>query len=181
MKKVGIAILILVLSVILAMTFLVLTGKAKIHSKLNDKTNFAESPFAQRFYNPGKLTVITFWATWCGGCIEEFPALVKIKKDYGNRINFGAFSMDDEQDKLIRYLANHPEFKAVDVTQENWDYRSVITHKMGLINEDEHSFGISNTSFTIPYTILLKDHKILYKATGTFDPKILRKMIDKNK
>lgn len=33
----------------------------------------------------GKLVYIDVWATWCGPCIQEIPALKKLKKDYQNK------------------------------------------------------------------------------------------------
>lgn len=36
----------------------------------------------------GKVTFISYWATWCGPCIAELPGLEKLYADYGNRVNF---------------------------------------------------------------------------------------------
>jgi len=33
----------------------------------------------------GKLTIVHFWATWCGPCVEEFPQLDAIQKIYIHR------------------------------------------------------------------------------------------------
>lgn len=30
----------------------------------------------------GKVVLINFWATWCGPCREEIPALEKLEKKY---------------------------------------------------------------------------------------------------
>jgi thiol-disulfide isomerase/thioredoxin len=43
--------------------------------------------------------LVNFWATWCGPCREEFPDLVKIKKQYGeDRLDFIIVSLDDPSD-----------------------------------------------------------------------------------
>ena len=31
----------------------------------------------------GKLLVLHFWATWCGGCVEEIPSLDVFQREYG--------------------------------------------------------------------------------------------------
>jgi peroxiredoxin len=31
----------------------------------------------------GKLLVLHFWATWCGGCVEEIPSLEVFQREYG--------------------------------------------------------------------------------------------------
>jgi thiol-disulfide isomerase/thioredoxin len=36
----------------------------------------------------GKVTVINFWATWCGPCVQEFPHFVKLADEYGGRPDF---------------------------------------------------------------------------------------------
>src|SRR5213593_346031 len=40
--------------------------------------------------------LINFWATWCDGCREEFPDLVKIDTDYRDKgLNFISITLDD--------------------------------------------------------------------------------------
>lgn len=36
----------------------------------------------------GKPTIINFWATWCGYCIEEMPDFQTAYETYGDKINF---------------------------------------------------------------------------------------------
>lgn len=44
----------------------------------------------------GHISVINFWATWCGPCREEMPRLQKIADDYKARgVTFVAISLDD--------------------------------------------------------------------------------------
>src|SRR5713226_6002824 len=43
--------------------------------------------------------LINFWATWCDGCREEFPDLVKIDNDYRDKgLNFVSVSLDEVTD-----------------------------------------------------------------------------------
>ena len=42
--------------------------------------------------------LINFWATWCDGCREEFPDLVKIDNDYRGKLNFVSVTLDEVSD-----------------------------------------------------------------------------------
>jgi len=35
--------------------------------------------------NKGKVVLVNFWATWCLGCVEEFPHLVKLQRKYAKQ------------------------------------------------------------------------------------------------
>ncbi|WP_117885342.1 TlpA family protein disulfide reductase [Aureibaculum luteum] len=55
----------------------------------------------------GKTHFVTFWATWCSGCIEKKPDLEKLKVAYQNNLNtkFIDISFDDiEGNRWFKYL-----------------------------------------------------------------------------
>jgi thiol-disulfide isomerase/thioredoxin len=35
--------------------------------------------------SPSRAVVVNIWATWCEPCIEEFPALLRLRRDYQSR------------------------------------------------------------------------------------------------
>ena len=47
-------------------------------------------------FEKGKVYVIDFWATWCGGCIASFPQINAIEEKYKGKVTF--FSVDSYED-----------------------------------------------------------------------------------
>ena len=56
----------------------------------------------------GRPMVINFWATWCGPCKEEIPALVELAERYkGDRLAVLGVSVDDKPDDLKKFAAEY--------------------------------------------------------------------------
>ena len=50
-----------------------------------------------------KLVIVDFWAPWCGPCKMLAPSLVKIKKDWRDRIEVVKVNCDDSSE-LVQYF-----------------------------------------------------------------------------
>jgi thiol-disulfide isomerase/thioredoxin len=87
--------------------------------------------------NAGKVFAINFWASWCKPCVNEFPALVKLNKNYNSRnFNLIFISLDFKEEvstKLLPFLkindvdyttyyldTNSPE-EIMDYLNKKWD------------------------------------------------------------
>ena len=61
-----------------------------------------------------KVTIVNFWATWCGPCRAEIPDLVALQKKYGKYVQIiGVLSQDEAPEHAIRgfmerYEVNYP-------------------------------------------------------------------------
>jgi thiol-disulfide isomerase/thioredoxin len=42
----------------------------------------------------GQLVLVNLWATWCGPCVEEMPALDRLQQTLGKRLTILAISQD---------------------------------------------------------------------------------------
>ena len=45
--------------------------------------------------NIGKPTVVNFWATWCGYCVQELPDFNKLYNEYKGKVNFMMVDLAD--------------------------------------------------------------------------------------
>ncbi len=43
----------------------------------------------------GKATIVNFWATWCGPCLEEIPDLIRLQDRYPDHLQIIGVSMDE--------------------------------------------------------------------------------------
>src|SRR5437762_7636968 len=115
--------------------------------------------------------LINFWATWCDGCREEFPDLVKINNDYRDKgLNFVSISLDD----VTEIKTAVPEFLKSMKAQ-----MSVV-----LLNVKDPEPAIHAVDATwdgaLPATYLYdKDGKVVFKYFGAIKPAELRSAIDK--
>jgi thiol-disulfide isomerase/thioredoxin len=56
----------------------------------------------------GKVTVVNFWATWCGPCRAEIPDLVALQQKYRDRLQIIGISQDEAPTDVVkRFAADH--------------------------------------------------------------------------
>jgi peroxiredoxin len=115
-----------------------------------------------------RMTLISFWATWCGSCIDEFDDLEDTFLMYKVRdfdlVTVSA-NMPDEKEGVLRMLNKKR------ATSKNFLFASSDTEAL------QKAFDPAWES-AVPYTILLDANgKVLYKNLGTVDILELRRTI----
>jgi thiol-disulfide isomerase/thioredoxin len=70
-----------------------------------DFTRYNLTPIGSAKIATNKITIIDFWATWCGPCIAAFPELDSIQKKYQDKIQILALSTDPPE-KVGKFLKN---------------------------------------------------------------------------
>ncbi|MEZ4923415.1 MAG: TlpA disulfide reductase family protein [Crocinitomicaceae bacterium] len=58
----------------------------------------------------GKITVLDFWATWCGPCKAEFPGLHELEKKYDGKVTFlgiASFCKKEDWEKMAKEEGFH--------------------------------------------------------------------------
>jgi thiol-disulfide isomerase/thioredoxin len=54
----------------------------------------------------GKVTLITFWATWCGPCRAEIPDLIHLETQYAGKLQVIGISVDDDPAANVKKFAD---------------------------------------------------------------------------
>ncbi len=119
--------------------------------------------------NPTKhMLLVSFWATWCGSCIDEFADFQDTYQMYKVRdldLVTVAANMPDEQPSVMRMLEKKH------ATSRNLLFASDDTAAL------QAAFDPTWQS-AVPYTVLIdSDGKILYKRLGNVDILELRRTI----
>ena len=109
---------------------LIKLSKGQPSPKFVDYENFnGESTSLDDF--KGKYVYIDVWATWCGPCISEIPALKKVEKEYHNKdIVFVSMSIDKQKDyKKWRTMVEEKELTGVQLfAPKDWSSQFVTDY-----------------------------------------------------
>jgi peroxiredoxin len=114
------------------------------------------------------VTLINFWATWCGSCVSEFSDLQDTYRMYSPR-DFDmvtvAANMPDEEPSVLRFLQKKH------ATTRNLLFASDDTETL------QAAFDPAWQS-AVPYTVVLgPDGKVIYKTLGSVDLLEMRRKI----
>ena len=56
----------------------------------------------------GQVVVLNLWATWCGPCLHELPAMDRISRDYASRGLTVVTCSTEDRTRLQAFAAKHP-------------------------------------------------------------------------
>jgi thioredoxin 1 len=64
---------------------------------------FTDNNFKEVVLDSDKLTVVDFWAEWCGPCRAIGPVIEELSKDYEGKVNVGKVNVDINPEVSMNY------------------------------------------------------------------------------
>ena len=64
---------------------------------------FTDTNFQSEVLTSDKLTVIDFWAEWCGPYRAIGPVIEELAKEYDGKVNIGKVNVDDNPQLSMNY------------------------------------------------------------------------------
>ena len=64
---------------------------------------YTDANFKSDVLDSDKLTVIDFWAEWCGPCRAIGPVIEELSKEYAGKVNVGKVNVDNNPGVSMQY------------------------------------------------------------------------------
>jgi thioredoxin 1 len=64
---------------------------------------YTDSNFKEKVLDSEKLTMVDFWAEWCGPCRAIGPVVEELSKEYDGFVNIGKVNVDQNPQLSINY------------------------------------------------------------------------------
>ena len=85
-------------------TFLPFKTQLQLHIK--NKTmakEFNDSNFKSDVLESDKLSIVDFWAEWCGPCRAIGPVIEELSTEYEGKVNIGKLNVDNNPEVSAQY------------------------------------------------------------------------------
>lgn len=116
-------------------------------------TEISENGQALTTFDPtalGKITVLNFWAYWCGPCVNELPHFDRVAKEYADEVAVVAVHCDELSRAQEFIRINYPD--------------SAIRFAMDGEDDPFAYYQVLGGGGSIPYTVVLDADGVIRKT-----------------
>ncbi|MGH8159873.1 MAG: TlpA family protein disulfide reductase [Rhodanobacter sp.] len=100
----------------------------------------------------GHRVLLNFWASWCGPCLDEMPALARARAKFGEQGAIVVGIAMDEPERIRAFLAVHPVSYPI---------------LLGQLSSPSTTLQLGDTHEILPYSVLIDtDGRILEAHAG---------------
>lgn len=118
---------------------------------IKDVVNGKKLPFNETI-TKGRVTLISFWATWCVPCKKEIKSVREKMADWKKDADFDYMTVSIDESRAEGLVRSYAK-------SQGWDFEYYIDNNGDL----KRSLGFQNVPFTM---IIDKDGKVVYTHTG---------------
>ncbi|MEM1321972.1 MAG: TlpA disulfide reductase family protein [Bacteroidota bacterium] len=116
------------------------------------KTLNGEQVDIQDYAKNGKITVLSFWATWCSPCKRELDAIAEVYEDWQDEYNMELLAITIDDPRAL------PKVNSI-VSTKGWEYT--------ILSDVKEDLKRALNFQTVPMTFLVdQSGNIVYTHTG---------------
>jgi len=143
------------LGLVLMLNVVILSANNNPFPSINIKTLDGKSVNTSEYTSKGKITVVSFWATWCTPCKRELDVINEVYAEWAEKYNLQllAITIDD-----ARGLTKVPAM----VQSKGWEFTVLADSKQEL----QQALNFQ----TIPQTFLLNEKGEIVYAHNGYNP-----------
>lgn len=142
--------------IIAAIAALLLSSSVFAQSELPDTqvkdVNTGKKLAFNKAFEPGKVTLVNFWATWCVPCKKEIKNVTKKMPDWMKEAEFNYMTVSVDESRAEGLVRSYAK-------SQGWEFPYYIDANSDL----KRSLNFQNVPFTL---IVDKQGKVAYMHTG---------------
>lgn len=136
---------------LLALSTIVFAQSQELPSTSVRDLNGKQVSFNETF-EKGKLTLVSFWATWCIPCKQEIKNIKTKLPDWKKEVDFNYMTVSIDDSRATAMVKTYAK-------SQNWDFPAYIDPNSDL----KRSLNFQN----VPYSIIVDQNgKIVFQHTG---------------